>query len=161
LRRPVASDTISPMSMRSVLRFTSRSVGLAAVAGVLSLGAMSGAQAQQYPPASVPPVVVPPASIVPPNSVAPASVAPASSPAAPAKADDPSTPTSAPIPAEVLAATIKPAPAVTVEAANIAASQPAYTGANSTSLAAVGAGLFAAGGALVFASRRRRTAAAS
>jgi LPXTG-motif cell wall-anchored protein len=147
------------MSKRSVLRFTSRSVGLAAVAGVLSLGAMSGAHAQQYPPASIPPVVVPPASIVPPASVAPAS-SPAAPAAAPAKAADPAT-TPAPIPAEVLAATIKPAPAVTVEAANIAASQPAYTGSNSTSLAAVGGGLFAVGGALVFASRRRRTPATS
>jgi LPXTG-motif cell wall-anchored protein len=57
----------------------------------------------------------------------------------------------------VLSVTVKPAPAVTVEAANIAASQPAYTGANSTGLALAGAGLFAGGAALVLATRRRRT----
>jgi LPXTG-motif cell wall-anchored protein len=146
------------MSKRSVLRLTRTGLGLVAVAGVLAVSAMSSVQAQQYPPASVPPSIVPPASIVPsvvPSPPAPAVAAPttvAPTTVAPTKAPEP-----VKIPAEVLSVTVKPAPAATVEAANIAASQPAYTGANSTGLALVGAGLFAGGAVLVVATRRRRT----
>jgi hypothetical protein len=130
---------------------TRAGLGLVAAAGVLSLSAMSSVHAQQYPPATIPPSIVPPNSVAP--SVVPApSVAPSPAPAAAAPTTIAVTTTvPAKIPAEVLSVTVKPAPAVTVEAANIAASQPAYTGANSTGLALAGAGLFAGGAALVLA----------
>ena len=146
------------MTARSLTRRALRIAGPLSCAITLSVLGGASAMAQQYPPASVQPVVVP--QIV----VDPAPIPAAVAPAAPTTVTTVTTVAPVtPLKPQVLAAvvtqpSVAPA-AVKAEVATVAGlsvASPAYTGSNAKMLSAVGVSMFAVGGALLVASRRRR-----